>query len=378
MQHFIKTISIFFLTTIFFGCSKDTSEILIKEKRTFYMGTTPWPADLTVEEVDKTYDFINNNCDIVAHHFDEGIPFEEAFTGTTMPISLINNVNFRLQKTASNKKVFLSVAPLSINRVSKASYYNDATTPSSIKSYWENLSFDDPKVVTAYVNYVEWLINKFNPIYVNYGVESNGMLWNSSEFVKYKNFLTQVYQRLKLNNSTIPFFISFIVDESPQGFNYASQLINYSDFIGLSAYPYLGVSSSVNGNTNPANFPTDYFEKYISLSPNKPLAFAETGYIAEDLIIPGLNINKQGNNNWQNDYLEKVLNICKNKKAKLFIWFCPKDYNALITNFQNQGGYSQQTIDLLSIWKDIGLINESGIQRPSYNTWRNWMALEKE
>ncbi len=341
------------------------------------MGTTPWPADLTVAEVDKTYDFINNNCDIVAHHFDEGIPFEEAYTNTTMPSSLINNINFRLQKTASNKKVYLSVASLSIHRVSKASYYNNVETPSNVKSYWENLSFDDPKIVTAYVNYIDWLINKFNPIYVNYGVESNGMHWNSSEFIKYKTFLSQVYQRLKLNNPTIPIFISFIVDESPQGFNYASQLVDYTDFIGLSTYPYLGVSSSGNGNTNPADFPADYFEKYINLSVTKPLAFAETGYIAEDLIIPGLNINKQGNTGWQKDYLEKVLSICKIKKAKLFIWFCPKDYNALIFNYQNQG-YTQDTIDLLSLWKDIGLINENGIQRPAYNSWINWMNIEKE
>lgn len=377
MKYLIKIIATILLTIMFFSCSKDTSEVLIQEKRTFYMGTTPWPADLTVTEVDNTYDFINNDCDIVAHHFDEGIPFEEAFTGSSMPISLINNINFRLQKTAPNKKVFLSVAPLSINRVSKASYWNDATTPSSVKSYWENLSFDDPKVITAYVNYVDWLINQFHPIYVNYGVESNGMHWSSSEFLKYKTFLSQVYQKLKLNNPTIPIFISFIVDESPQGFNYANQLVDYTDFIGLSAYPYLGVSSSGNGNTNPGNFPANYFEKYINLSVTKPLAFAETGYIAEDLIIPGLNINKLGSIGWQKEYLEKVLTICKDKKAKLFIWFCPKDYNALITNFQNQG-YTQATIDLLSLWKDTGLINENGIQRPAYNSWINWMNIEKE
>jgi hypothetical protein len=366
---------------IFFGCSKNEdqiSEIVSKEKRTFYMGTTPWPADLTVAEVNKTYDFVNNHCDIVAHHFDEGIPFEEAFTNAIMPNSLVDNVNFRLQKTAINKKIFLSVSALAINRTSKASYYNNATTAASIKTYWENLPFDDPKVITAYVNYVNWLINKFHPIYVNYGVESNGMLWNPTEFVKYKNFLSQVYQRLKVDNPNIPIFISFIVDESPQGFNYANQLITYTDFIGLSAYPYIGVSSSANGDTNPANIPANYFEKYTNLSATKPLAFTETGYTAENLVIPGLNLNKQGNENYQKDYLEKVINICKNKKAKLFIWFCPKDYNALITNFQNQGIYTQQTIDLLSLWKDIGLINENGVLRPAYNSWINYMNLEKE
>ena len=379
---FIKKLFSPILLMLIIGCSKNNEEpieIPVKEKRTFYMGTTPWPADLTVDEVNKTYDFINNNCDIIAHHFDEGIPFEEAFNNTAMPNNLLDNVNFRLQKTASNKNTFLSVSALAVNRTSKANYYNGATTiAASTKSYWENLSFSDPKVITAYVNYVNWLIGKFHPIYVNYGVESNCMLWNPTEFIEYKNFLTKVYQKLKIDNPNIPLFISFIVDESPQGFDYASQLINYTDFIGLSAYPYIGVSSSANGDTNPARFPTNYFEKYINLSATKPLAFAETGYAAENLIIQGLNLNKKSNEIYQKDYLEKVLAICKDKKAKLFIWFCPKDYNALITHFQNQGTYSQQTIDLLSLWKDIGLINENGVQRPSYNTWITWMNIEKE
>jgi hypothetical protein len=366
-----------FLIATFFSCSKDSTIATPKEKRTFYMGTTPWPADLSLAEVDKTYDFINNNCDIVAHHFDEGIPYEEAFKGTSMPVSLINNVNYRLLKTAPNKKVFLSVAPLSIDRVSKALYWNDTSTEASVKKYWENLAFDDPKVITAYVNYVSWLIKQFQPIYINYGVESNRMNWNSSEFLKYKTFLSQVYQKLKLSNPNTPIFISFIVDESPQGLDFASQLINYTDFIGISSYPYFGISSSINGDTNPANFPANYYERYFNLSTSKPLAFAETGYIAEDLKIPGFNITKKGNAEWQKAYLEKVLALCNSKKAKLFIWFCPKDYDALIKNVQNQG-YPQATIDLLHLWKDIGLINENGIQRPAYKTWINWMNLEKE
>lgn len=75
--------------------------------------------------------------------------------------------------------------------------------------------------------------------------------------------------------------------------------------------------------------------------------------------------------------MEKVLSICQAKRAKLFIWFAPKDYNALITNFENQGGYSQETINLLSLWKDTGLIDEEGVQRPAYNTWINWMNKVK-
>jgi hypothetical protein len=360
-----------------FGCTKNTGSVVV-EQRSFYMGTTPWPADLTFAEVDKTYQFINNNCDIVSHHFDEGIPYEEAFTGLAMPAGLLQNVDTRKIKTAPGKKIFLSVAALAISRTAKAPYYNNATTSNTIKTYWEQLPFNDAKVVTAYVNYMSWLIDQFHPVYVNYGVESNGPLWNAADFAVYKTFLSQVYPQLKIKYPAIPFFISFIVDEGNPAFNYAGQLIQYSDFMGLSAYPYIGVSSSANGNTDPQNFPADYFDKFINIAPAKPLAFAETGYIAQDLSVPAYNLNKQGNTAWQKAYLEKVLQLCNDKKAKLFIWFCPKDYDQLIATLHNQGGVSQQTFDLLALWKDTGLIDENDTKRPAHDTWLAWMKKEKK
>ncbi|MBK6634026.1 MAG: hypothetical protein IPG38_06675 [Chitinophagaceae bacterium] len=249
------------------------------------MGTTPWPADFTVAEVDTAYRFINEHCDIVSHHFDEGIPYEEAFYNRPMPASLLQDITTRKSKTVTGKKIFLSVSALALNRTSRPEYYANAPAPDSIKNYWRQLPFDDAKVITAYVNYVSWLVDQLQPVYVNYGVESNAAGWNASQFVLYKNFIAEVYRQLKTRYPSLPFFISFIVDESNEGFNNAGQLVAYTDFIGLSAYPYITVSSSANGNTDPKNFPAGYFEKFTNLSNSKPLAFAATGYIAEDLVI---------------------------------------------------------------------------------------------
>lgn len=356
-------------------CSKKEDNIVL-EQRSFYMGTTPWPADLTLEEVGNSYNFINDHCDIVSHHFDDGIPYDEAFNNTSMPVHLLEDILTRKTKTATNKNIFLSVAALSINRNAKAPYYSNAATSNTIKTYWESLPVDDPKVATAYVNYISWLIDKLHPIYVNYGVESSGGQWNDVDFMKYKSFLSQVYPQLKTKYPNIPFFLSFIVDESNSAYTNASQLVSYSDFIGLSAYPYTSVSSSANGNTDPKNFPINYFEKFINLDPNKPLAFAETGYIAQDLYIPTYSLNKQGNTTWQKEYLEKILQLCNDKHAKLFIWFCSKDYDAIINTFQNQG-VNQETITLMKLWKDTGLIDENGTQRPAYNSWITWMSKQK-
>lgn len=345
--------------------------------RTFFMGNTPWPGDLTIAEVDKTYEFINEHCDIVSHHFDEGVPYEEAFNKTTMPRELLDNIHTRKTKTNSDKKVFLSVSALSISRISKAKYYETVATSQAVKDNWEQLPFDNANVAKAYVNYISYLVDQFNPIYVNYGVESNGQFWNPIEFIKYKQFLETVYSQLKDKYPNIPFFISFIVDESNVGFNFANQLMQCTDLIGLSAYPYVSISSSQDGSTNPDNFPINYFEKFIALDSNKPIAFAETAFIAENLVVPHYNLNKQGNENWQKMYLEKVLDLCNSKRAKLFIWFCPKDYDALITTFQNQGMNDVETVSILKLWRDTGLIDENGNKRASYNSWIYWMNKKK-
>lgn len=355
------------------GCTKKDDPVPAPVARSFYMGTTPWPADFTVNEVDSAYNFINNHCDIVSHHFDDGIPYEEAFYKRAMPAVLLQDILTRKTKTAAGKKIFLSVSALALNRTSRPDYYANAPAADSIKNYWRQLAFDDVKVVTAYVNYVDWLIGQLQPVYVNYGVESNSALWNAADFLKYKNFIAQAYQQLKVKHPGIPFFVSFMVDETNEGLNNATQLLPYTDFTGLSAYPYVTVSSSAGGNTNPQNFPAGYFERFANLAPAKPLAFAETGYIAEDLIIPSFSLNKQGNAGWQKDYLEKVLQFCNERKAKLFIWFCHKDYDAGNTTLRTLGLYQ----DLFGFWEDTGLKNENGVERPAYASWISWMQKQK-
>ncbi len=337
------------------------------------MGTTPWPADFTASELDSAYLFINQHCDIVSHHFDDGVPYEEAFYNRPWPANLLQEIQNRKLRIAADKKVFLSVSALSLTRVSKAEYYHNVPVADSIKNYWRQLPFDNNKVVTAYINYISLLIDEFQPIYVNYGVESNSALWNPVQFLQYRNFLAQVYAQLKTKYPSLPFFVSFMVDETTEGYNNAGQLVSYTDLVGLSAYPYTHVSSSANGNTDPKLFPAGFFERFINLAASKPLAFAETGYIAEDLVIPAYSLNKQGNVAWQKDYLEIVLKLCNEKKAKLFIWFCHKDYDAGNNTLRSLGLYQ----DLFGLWEDTGLKDENGKERPAYSSWLQWMGRNK-
>lgn len=352
------------------GCKKSSPAA---DTRSFYMGVTPWPGNFTAAEVDTAYQFINNSCDIVSHHFDDGIPYEEFYRQQSLPTAFLQDVQYRKTRTAAGKKIFLSVSALNLSRKDKAAYYSNSSQADSIKNYWKQLAPNDAKVVTAYTRYISWLIDQFQPLYVNYGVESNSALWDAGQFLLYKDFLRQVYAQLKPKYPSIPFFLSFMVDETTQGWENARQLLAYTDFIGLSAYPYVTVSSSAAGNTDPALFPANYFEKFIALDNSKPLAFAETGYIAQDLSIPSFSLNKQGRPDWQAAYLQKVCQLCNSKKAKLLIWFCSKDYDAGNAYLKSAGLYQ----DLFGLWQDTGLKDEAGKQRPAYHTWTQWLQKTK-
>jgi hypothetical protein len=333
------------------------------------MAVTPWPADFTQPAVDDAYAFINNHCDMVSHHFDEGIPYEEAYNQTAWPQALVNDVSARKQKTAAGKKILLSVAPLNLSRHEKADYYSspDGITD-SIKNYWKQLPVNDPKVINAYFRYVSYLIDQLHPQMVNYGVESNSAEWTTTDFNLYTDFISKLYGLLKQKYPDLPFFVSLMVIEEPIALAHAEALLPYSDYIGLSSYPY-AASSTIDGMADPSKLPADFFTRYIDLAPGKPWGFAETGYIAQDLDLPAYSLTRHGTEAWQRDYLEKILSLCNDKHARFLVWFCWADYDAAVIRMKQLGIYQ----DLFGLWKDIGLIDENHSTRPSYQLWLQWM-----
>ncbi len=358
---------VFYLLSLlsFFSCTKNREQ----ETRSFSMGVTPWPADFTAVEQARAYHFINTECDLVSHHFDEGVPYKEALSMLAMPLKLQESLQFRKANTLPGKRILLSVSALNLTRKERAGYFDEGIVADSVKNRWAAMAFDSPEVVTAYVNYISWLVDQLQPDFVNYGVESNLDSWDPVKFARYKQFLSQVYPRLKIKYPGLPFFVSFMVYEAPQALTLSRELLPYTDYVAISAYPYSSVSSSANGNTDPALFPSDYFSRFADLDANKPFAVAETGYIAEDLSIPSFSLQKTGTPAWQQAYLEKLCAFAQSRKARLFVWFCYKDYDAGSQTLLGAGLYQ----DLFGLWEDTGFYDEAGQPRPALTSWRQWM-----
>lgn len=338
------------------------------ESRSFYMGFTSWPFDFSDSAKQYTTAKVNDLGDLIAYHFDNGIPWNEALANNNYPSQILNDLKEKKASIHAGHKLYVSLSALRSPRT-KIALYRSTSDNQPLPSPWDTIGFNNPMVVNAYVNYCSLLIDKLNPDYFNYGIESNSNEWIARDFSKYKLFCSGVYAALKHKYPSLNLMLSVMVDSDPKSFNNAAELMPYTDFIALSIYPYIYTGSSTNGDTNPDNFPADWLSKMASIAPNKKFGIAETGYIAEDLNLSNYGITKHGTPAWQTTYITKLLDECNHLNAEFVVYWEIRDYDLGWQYLQSIG----LTDQALAAWKDIGLIDGSGLARPSLSIWKDWL-----
>ena len=363
---------IFLSLFIFFisSCTKEENPVVDpppQETRTFYMGFTPFPYDISNEAVDYVYDKLATDADLISHHFDDGIPWPEALSGADFHINIMNDWQFRLSRTPASHKILLSVTPIRFLRDGLAPYKAEKGDL-SLPAPWDTISFNHPDVKQAYLNYCTRIMNYFNPDFFVIGIEVNLLmiqkpdLWN-----EYLELHQYVYQQIKILDPNFPLFVSFTGMDLVEGYtdaNHSQQmqvlndLINYTDLFGVSLYPYLTgfVCDTI---------PTDMFDK-IFTQLSKPIAITETGYAADSITVYGGSIVLNGSPQKQNQYITLMLNEAEDNKLKFVVNFVLRDYDALWEDIGSPD-------DLFKVWKDTGLYDEDGNTRIAFQNWYFWL-----
>jgi hypothetical protein len=359
------TISI--VSILLTDCKKD-KENIAPEERSFYMGFTTWPFDFTDSAKLYTYSKVNELGDLIAFHFDNGIPWNEALANNNYPKTILDDLAEKKSNIQLGHKLYVSVAPLRSPRT-KLALYRSTNDNQPLPSPWDTISFENNNVISAYINYCCLLIDKLNPDYFNYGIESNSNEWTVKEFSKYKIFCSKVYAALKQKYPNLNLMLSVMVDANQKSFDNASELMPFTDYVALSIYPYVYIGSVAYGDANPDNFPADWLSKMKSIAPDKKFGITETGFIAEDLNLSDYGVSKHGKEDWQANYIAKLLTECENLKAEFVIYWEVRDYDLGWQYLQSIGLNNQA----LSAWKDIGLLNGNGEARPSFSNWKEWL-----
>jgi len=187
-------------------------------------------------------------------------------------------------------------------------------------------------------------------------------LWN-----EYLELHKYVYQQLKTLDPQFPILVSFTGMDLVEGYtnaNHSQQMQvltdmnDYTDYCGVSLYPYLTgfVCDTI---------PTDMFDKIFSYL-TKPKAICETGYAADSITVYGGSIILNGSPVKQNQYITLMLDKADEYDLKFVVNFVLRDYDAL---WQAIGSPD----DLLKVWKDTGLYDEDGNVRIAFQNWYFWL-----
>lgn len=358
---------ILFFAVTCMTCSKEDPE----PGRPFYLGFTPFPYDISLEAVNYSYDRIKVDGDMITHHFDNGVPWVEALVNESYSDNILNDWAFRKTNTPAGHKVCVAVAPLSMYRNGMALYRGESDDM-QLPSPWDSYTFADDEVKTAYLNYCISLIEYFKPDFFNMGVEANLLYAQApGKWTDFVGFHSHIYSSLKTRYPELTIFSSVTgahllpgflsnVDHSQQRLA-ALQIIESSDLYGISFYPYM---SDLQGN----GYPDNTFEELFGLS-KKPLAIAETGYVAQPFTINvnGTDVTISSDETKQQKYISDLLAACVKHEARFVTLFAVRDYDQL---WEDLGSGT----DLVVAWRDTGLYDENGNARPALSTWREYLS----
>lgn len=373
MKKNIILIFIVFITCGLYGCGstrKDNPDPLVT--RSFFMGFTPFPYEATVPATQETYNNINLNSDIIAHHFDGGVPWVEAATNASYNTQIEENISFRKLNTSASAKTYLATTPINTYRNDIANYWG--AQENMMKPFpWDNYTFADAEIKTAYLNYCLRMISEFNPNYMAYGIEVNALDVTSPNLIDdYVLFNEFVYSQIKVSYPNLPLFLTFSLgifnDFQPAQTSFIQKMLPYTDYIAISHYPFQNYE-------NPENIPNNIYDNLLALAPNKPFAVAETAFIAEDLVLPTKATYISGNATYQDSFLNWLFEQGNKYNAEFLIYWQIRDYDQL---WESIVSINPGVDELFKTWKDTGLLDGSGTPRKSLDTWESWLSLPKQ
>lgn len=335
-------------------------------KRTFRMGFTGFPHDLTLEAVAEARKFSRENADIIAHHI-EGVAWAESLKNLPFEKKMTEEWEGKKAATPPGGKVYLAVSP---GRGDLKVAEKGLPLPREL----EGKPYDHPLVIVAYLNYCRRAIEFFKPDYLAIGIEVNEIFGAGAD--KWRAYLTlqkYVYREIKKEHKELPVFASFTLHGMLNARGKArqdmlaayQQLMPYNDVVAVSFYPFIAGGTAKIASS--LGWMTDNFDKF-----KKPYAVVETGEAAEALIFPKSKQVVYGTPAKQAAYYKQLLAVAQARRFEFVITFVHRDYDALWEKI------ASVSPEAFMAWRDCGLVDEKGNPRPAYELWKKYFQMPLE
>lgn len=332
----------------------EPNDTLIIESRNFQMGFSTWPYAATTAARNETYDFLESNGDAYSEQFDDHIPWFGLIDGKPFPEPATADLNNRVNNLIQNHELIMSVSLFNPDRNNLITAYNG-----EIPGY---SSLADQPLEDAYVAYITTILDKFpNTTYLIVAMEINEFYTNNpDQWESYKTLISAVKSRLYVQYPTLKISESitlhnFVQSTDLEYINTITEYVNTLDFVAISYYPFM------HGALEDQQI-QDAFD-FLHSKITKPIAFVETGQIAEELDLPDIVL--AADECTQKDYVQTLLANAQEQNYEFVIWWTHKDYDELFETLD------EQTKPLARIWRDAGLVNQSDQERPGLREWKS-------
>ncbi|MFV1970165.1 MAG: hypothetical protein ACC683_04065 [Acidimicrobiia bacterium] len=311
-------------------------------------GFVPFPAGADAQSIGEVFQFVATEGDLVAFHFDDGIPWDGLLGESDMPVELVEEMAALRAFTLENPQlgVYVATAITNLKRDAIPGSWRAGDPPPDIAGR----SFDDPGVREGIRRWVRYLAEQLEPQWFNLAVEIN--MYEATQPADYPNLVSlyrELYEEIKAAYPDTVVFASFQMELGDR--LAAREMIDTLDIIGVSTYPY------VNGDGLP---PEDYLDPVADLG--LPLAIAETGYPAAPL--PTLGGERTFSPSDQAEYVEWLGRRAVLPGFEFVTWFFPTDITRLIDALPA----AEQEVP--RVFEFLGLREADGTPRPSLEVWQ--------
>jgi hypothetical protein len=337
--------------------------------RSFLMGFTAWPADLTADGVAVAKEFAHAHGDIVSVMFIGGIPWPEALDGKPYSKDVQENMSYR---PPAGKKLFLSISPLNKDKRDLAPYWGDMDNQ-PLPRPWDKEPLNSPRVKRAFLNFVLRAVETMHPDYLAIGVESNVLLSRDpAKWRQLKELHRETYAAVKKMHKSLPVFFTTEVlhykrlardakgaDQEKE----VAELMRYSDLFAMSVYPHMSLEL-------PRPIPGNFFD--FATRFKKAIAVSESGMSSRNIELRSYATLLRGSETDQMRFTEFMLKTAARDRYEFVIHFATTDSEKLVARLQPPRD------DLARIWAFTGLQTSDANPKPALAVWDGFLKARYE
>jgi hypothetical protein len=339
-------------------------------QKTLY-GFTAFPYDLTLEAIDKVSELVVANSSLYAVHRDDGcVPWQEALSGEAFPAWLTHDWTDIKARVPAEMPISLHLTPTQQDRHTMA--YQCGSTEGGkgvIPITFNSKMYNNPPVITAYLNYVRRAADIFEPTFLTIGIEMSELSLNHpDEWEPFAKLMTATLQGLRVSHPEIKLGVEFVLQSLllPRVAEQVKPLVDQLDFLAISFYPYGSEFGEFYGAPALPEPPAQWREplEWLRGYTDKPMAIVETGYATKTREVFGVKF--PGDEALQEAFLKDLLTFAKEDNYLFVVWFVPVDYEKLLEKLPDSDNTEAATI-----WVNAGLWDSNLNPKPAWNIWQS-------